>query len=59
MSPWFTFWIAVAVFIAAEAVLTLRGMDTNLWQFRTPAELQLQQRLIEKRAAVKPTTPRE
>lgn len=48
MSAWTAFWLCVAVFIVCEAFLVSRGIDTVLWQFRTPAELDLQQRLIKR-----------
>jgi hypothetical protein len=40
------FWIAVAVFSICEAVLTLRGIDTLLWKFKTPNELEYQRKLM-------------
>lgn len=45
MSEWFAFWILVAVFVVCECVVTLSGVDTLLWQFKTPAELAIQKRL--------------
>lgn len=48
MTGWAAFWLCVAVFIVCEAFLITRGFDTVIWQFRTPAELQLQQYLIER-----------
>jgi hypothetical protein len=48
MNTWAAFWICLAIFIAAEAWLASKGLDTAIWQFRTPAELELQQRLIER-----------
>lgn len=45
MNGWVAFWIAVAVFIVCEVALTLHGINTVLWQFRTPAELEIQKRL--------------
>ena len=45
MTNWQAFWCVVAVFIIAEAALTMRGIDTMLWQFKTPAEKVIQQRL--------------
>lgn len=50
MSAWTAFWLFCAVFVAAEVFLTMQGFDTFIWQFRTPAELELQRRLIEKAA---------
>lgn len=45
MSAWAAFWLLCAVFVVAEVVITLHGIDTFLWQFKTPAELKIQQRL--------------
>lgn len=48
MTGWFGFWIFCAVFVVAEVFITMQGIDTLLWKFRTPAELDLQKALIEK-----------
>lgn len=48
MTGWFGFWIFCAVFVLAEVFITMQGIDTLLWKFRTPAELDLQKALIEK-----------
>jgi hypothetical protein len=48
VNEWAAFWLLCAVLVVCEVVVTLHGIDTHLWQFRTPAELQLQQKLIEK-----------
>ena len=48
MTGWFGFWIFCAVFVVAEVFITMQGIDTLLWKFRTPAELELQKSLIEK-----------
>ncbi|WP_429949554.1 hypothetical protein ACQYWY_21615 [Comamonas sediminis] len=53
MNGWFGFWIFCAVWVLAEVYITTRGIDTVLWQFKTPAELELQQRLIDKAAQAK------
>lgn len=50
MSGWAAFWIFCAVFVVAEARITMQGIDTALWQFRTPPELEIQQHLIDKAA---------
>ena len=48
MSGWAAFWLLCAVFVVAEVFITMQGIDTLLWQFRTPPELELQRALIEK-----------
>jgi hypothetical protein len=45
MTGWAAFWLCVAVFILCECILTMHGIDTFLWQFRTPAELDIQKDL--------------
>lgn len=45
---WFGFWIFAAVFVVCEAFLVMRGFNTVLWHFKTPPELELQKKLIEK-----------
>ena len=42
---WPAFWLAVAVYMACECVLTLHGIDTFFWEFKTPAEKQVQQKI--------------
>ena len=49
MSDWTAFWFCVAVWIVCEAVITLHGIDTVLWQFKTPLELEIQKTIIEKK----------
>lgn len=46
MSAWAAFWLCLAVFIVCEAFLVSRGIDMVIWQFRTPAELELQKKLV-------------
>lgn len=46
MNNWTTFWIAVIVFTICEAVLTLHGIDTFFWKFKTPNELEYQRKLM-------------
>lgn len=58
MNGWFGFWIFCAVWVLAEVYITTRGIDTVLWQFKTPAELELQQRLIDKATQAEPA-PKE
>jgi len=48
MNGWSAFWICVAVWVVCEAFITMQGIDTALWKFRTGPELELQKRLIEK-----------
>lgn len=48
MTGWAAFWLCVAVFIVCEAYITMQGIDTLLWQFRTPAELKIQEQLTTK-----------
>lgn len=48
MSGWFGFWIFCAVLVLAEVFITMQGIDTMLWQFKTPPELELQKKLIER-----------
>ena len=55
MSEWAAFWLAVAVYVACECILTMHGIDTFMWQFKTPEEKQLQQKLIQ--AASKENRP--
>ena len=45
MSNWAAFWLICAVWVVAEVVITLHGIDTRLWQFKTPAELVIQKKL--------------
>ncbi len=47
MNPWTAFWLALAVFIICEAVLTARGLNTFFWTYRTPVELELQKKILE------------
>lgn len=47
---WFGFWIFCAVWVLAEVYITMQGIDTVLWKFKTPPELELQQHLINKAA---------
>lgn len=57
MNGWFGFWIGFfmlcIVFVLAEVYITMQGIDTMLWTFRTPPELELQQKLIEKAGGAK------
>lgn len=43
MTGWVAFWVSVAVFIVCECVITLNGIDTLLWKYKTDAEKQIQQ----------------
>lgn len=45
MTGWAAFWIAAAVWVACEFAVTLHGIDTTLWQFRTTNELAIHRRL--------------
>jgi hypothetical protein len=47
MSDFVAFCLLAVVFVLCEAVLVLNGANTSLWQYKTPAELQLQQNIIE------------
>ena len=47
MDGWVAFWLMVAVFIICECVIYLHGNDTALWQYKTPAEKVLQQKIID------------
>ena len=40
-----SFWAVIAIFIVCELVLTLHGIDTFFWKFKTPAEKIIQQHL--------------
>ena len=51
--------LCVTVFVICEAVLTTFGLDTALWQFKTPEEKVLQRVLIEQRAPKCPSQPSE
>ena len=42
---WFGF---MSVFVGCSAYLTMQGLDTSFWTFKTQPELELQQKLIEK-----------
>ena len=42
---WSAFWICVAIFIMCEAVITIHGIDTMLWQFKTPNEIAIQRHI--------------
>lgn len=48
MSAWAAFWLCVAVYIGCECYLYDKGHDTFLWQHKTPAELELQRKAVEK-----------
>lgn len=45
MSGWAAFWLLVAVFVICECVIYLHGSDTALWQYKTPAELEIQKNI--------------
>lgn len=48
MSGWAAFWLLCAVYVGAEAVMYLKGHDTSLWKHKTPAELALQQKALDR-----------
>lgn len=45
MTGWSAFWMLCAVFVICECILTLRGVNTALWQYRTLTELEIQRQL--------------
>jgi predicted benzoate:H+ symporter BenE len=45
MTNWQSFWAVIAVFLVCEMVLTLHGIDTFFWRFKTPTEQAIQQKL--------------
>ena len=45
MTSWAAFWLLFAVFVVCEMVITLHGIDTLLWQFKTSPELVIQKKL--------------
>jgi hypothetical protein len=45
VTNWQSFWAVIAIFIVCETVLTLHGIDTLFWRFKTPAEQVIQQKL--------------
>ena len=53
MNGWAGFWILCAVLVVCEVYIVTRGIDGVIWRFKTPAELRLQERLIEHAAAQK------
>ena len=48
MTDWFAFWAFLAVWVVCECVITLHGIDTVLWKFKTPPELVIQKAISEK-----------
>lgn len=53
MTDWAGFWIFCAVLVCCETFVVSRGIDGFIWHFKTPAELRLQEKLIERAAAQK------
>lgn len=51
MTGWAAFWICISVWIVTSAYITMQGIDTAFWTFKTPPELELQKRLIDKATA--------
>jgi len=43
VSGWAAFWLCLAVFVICDCVVALHGIDSTFWQYRTPAELKIQQ----------------
>lgn len=48
MTAWTAFWLMCAVFIVCECAIFLNGSDTMLWHYKTPAEKQIQQKIMER-----------
>ena len=53
MTDWAGFWIFCALLVCCEAFVVSRGIDGFIWHFKTPAELRLQEKLIERATAQK------
>lgn len=45
---WFGFWMFMIIYIFIESIMFMKGYDTFFWRHTTDAEIQLQQRQIEK-----------
>lgn len=50
MRNWPAFWLLCAVYVVADAYMASTGMDSLLFRYRTPAELQLQKNIIDNAA---------
>ena len=48
MDAWCYFWIFMTVFVVCDTYLYAKGNNTFFWQYKTDAELQLQQNVINK-----------
>lgn len=48
MSDWTAFWFMCSVFIVCECVIYLKGSDTLMWGYKTPAEKELQRKILER-----------
>lgn len=46
MIAWSAFWICLAVFIVCDYKVFKSGADSAIWGYKTPAEKQLQQAII-------------
>ena len=46
MTGWFGFWIFMTVFLVCDTWLYSKGNDTLFWRYKTDAEKQLQQKII-------------
>lgn len=47
---WFGFWMFMVLYIFIESIMFFKGYDTFFWRHTTDAEIQLQQKQIEKAA---------
>lgn len=42
MKGWAAFWLLLAVLVVCDTAVVLSGLDGVIWQYRTPAELEIQ-----------------
>ena len=45
-NAWCYFWIFMSVYAVCDTYLYTKGNNTFFWQYKTEAELQLQQKII-------------
>jgi hypothetical protein len=47
ITGWATFWIFLTVFLAVDTWLFTKGYNTLFWQYKTDAEKEIQQVIID------------
>lgn len=48
MNSWAAFWLVIAVLVVADYAVFKTGVDSLIWQYKTPPELAIQQAIIDK-----------